>query len=107
MNDIAIGSFIAVNRRTAGVTIHKIVGETATQWKAEHDIRFKKSDLSIVGASGRWDAKYGRKATEDDFLAKRILEAQYALSRIVVTRKNLEIIEGLISSRNDAIIGNG
>lgn len=107
MSDFGVGSFIAVNRRGAGVSIYKVIGETATQWKTEGDLRFRKNDFSIIGETGKWDAKHGRPAIEADFIAKRIIAANHALSLFVVTPENLTMVELLISRKNDAFIGNG
>ena len=93
-----IGSFIAVSERFgSGVTLYKVIGETETQWKTEGSMRFRKSDLLIIGSSGdRWAAKNGREATDDDLISCRIRAAQNALKSLKITKSNLKQVESLL-----------
>jgi hypothetical protein len=99
LEHITVGSklFVPIRFGRIGriVTVDRV---TATQIIAGPE-KFRRDNGKLVGSTG-WETTFCREATEEDFLQKRINDAEFRLQKLKITPQTLEAAEALINASN-------
>jgi hypothetical protein len=97
--ELKVGDLIATTGQYGrGVRLNKIVRITPTTYVTQW-LRFRKSDLRVIGGGTFSIPSKGRLPTEADFLAARIRNATEELKAYTVTADNIDAVETLLNTR--------
>ena len=97
LTDAVVGTKIAVREQYS--SLYRILTVTAVSDKTVHCnySRFRKSDGLLIGSAGTWTSRYACIAGEEHLMEDRIRNASQRVSKIKISKKNIDAIEAFIT----------